>query len=102
MGSIIAKISIKYSLNSYSDVLKIISPNLLGKLTGVITTFYLISGDRVSFSYSCSKYVPMQDFTENSDIDWNKSIEEIDDMLSKKYGLTEDEERYIDNKIVSI
>ena len=39
MGSIIAKISIKYSLNSYSDVLKIISP----KLTGVITTFYLIS-----------------------------------------------------------
>ena len=43
MGSIIAKISIKYSLNSYSDVLKIISPNLLGKLTGVITTFYLIS-----------------------------------------------------------
>lgn len=61
-----------------------------------------ISGDRVSFSYSCSKYVPMQDFTENSDIDWNKSIEEIDDMLSKKYGLTEDEERYIANKIVSI
>ena len=43
MGSIISKISIKYSLNSYSDVLKIISPNLLGKITGVITTFYLIS-----------------------------------------------------------
>ena len=43
MGSIIAKIGIKYSLNSYSDVLKIISPNLLGKITGVITTFYLIS-----------------------------------------------------------
>lgn len=43
MGSIMAKISIKYSLNSYSDVLKVISPNLLGKLTGVITTFYLIS-----------------------------------------------------------
>lgn len=43
MGSIISKISIKYCLNSYSDVLKIISPNLLGKITGVITTFYLIS-----------------------------------------------------------
>ena len=43
MGSIIAKISIKYRLNSYSDVLKIIRPNLLGKLTGVITTFFLIS-----------------------------------------------------------
>ena len=43
MGSIIAKIGIKYSLNSYSDVLKIISPNLLGKITGIITTLYLIS-----------------------------------------------------------
>lgn len=43
MGSIIAKIGIKYNLNSYSDVLKIISPNLLGKITGVITTLYLIS-----------------------------------------------------------
>lgn len=43
MGSIIAKIGMKYNLNSYSDVLKIISPNLLGKITGIITTFYLIS-----------------------------------------------------------
>lgn len=43
MGTILSKISIKYELNSYSDVLKIISPNLLGKITGVITTFYLIS-----------------------------------------------------------
>ena len=43
MGSIIAKIGIKYNLNSYSDVLKVISPNLLGKITGIITTFYLIS-----------------------------------------------------------
>lgn len=43
MGSIICKISIKYKLKSYSDVLMIISPNLLGKLTGTITTIYLIS-----------------------------------------------------------
>lgn len=43
MGSVISKIGISYNLNSYSDVLKIISPNLLGKITGVITTFYLIS-----------------------------------------------------------
>lgn len=43
MGSIIAKISIMYKLNSYSDVMKTISPNLFGKLTGIITTLYLIS-----------------------------------------------------------
>ncbi|PRR83264.1 transporter [Clostridium vincentii] len=43
MGSVISKISVKYSLNSYSDVMNIISPNIFGKLTGVITTLYLIS-----------------------------------------------------------
>lgn len=43
MGSIICKIGIHYKLNSYSDVLKVISPNLLGKITGVITTIYLLS-----------------------------------------------------------
>lgn len=43
MGTIICKIGIKYKLKSYSDVLMIISPNLLGKVTGAITTIYLIS-----------------------------------------------------------
>lgn len=43
MGSIISRISIRYNLNSYSDVMKTISPNIFGKLTGVITTLYLIS-----------------------------------------------------------
>jgi uncharacterized membrane protein YkvI len=43
MGTIISKISVNYKLNSYSDVMKIISPNIFGKLTGVITTLYLIS-----------------------------------------------------------
>lgn len=43
MGSIISKISIYYNLNSYSDVMNIISPNLFGKFTGFITTLFLIS-----------------------------------------------------------
>lgn len=43
MGTIVSKISILYRLDSYSDVIKVISPNLLGKFTGVITTLYLIS-----------------------------------------------------------
>lgn len=43
MGLIISKISINNNLNSYSDVLKLISPNFLGKITGVITTLFLIS-----------------------------------------------------------
>lgn len=43
MGCIVSKISIKNNLNSYSDVIRIISPNILGKTTGIITTLYLIS-----------------------------------------------------------
>lgn len=43
MCSIISRISIDYKLNSYSDVINVISPNLLGKFTGAITTLFLIS-----------------------------------------------------------
>lgn len=43
MGTIISKISIMYKLDSYSDVINVISPNFFGKITGVITTLYLIS-----------------------------------------------------------
>ena len=45
------------------------------------------------------RFVPMQDFTNNSDIDWNKSIHEIDLQLYKKYNLTDDEINYIESKI---
>ena len=45
------------------------------------------------------EYVPLQDFTENSDIDWNKSIPEIDRQLYKKYNLTDEEIAFIESKI---
>lgn len=45
------------------------------------------------------KFVPLQDFTNKSDIDWNKSIHEIDLQLYKKYNFTDDEIDYIENKI---
>ncbi len=44
-------------------------------------------------------YVPLQDFTESSDIDWNKSIEEIDKQLYTKYNLTDDETSFIESMI---
>lgn len=43
-------------------------------------------------------YIPLQDFTENSDIDWNKSIADIDQQLYRKYGLTQDEIDFIENR----
>lgn len=43
--------------------------------------------------------VPLQDFTPNSDIDWTKSISEIDQQLYKKYGLDEAEIKFIEAKV---
>ncbi len=45
------------------------------------------------------KYVPLQDFTKNSDIDWTKSIPEIDQQLYKKYGLSPEEIDFIEEKV---
>lgn len=45
------------------------------------------------------KYVPLQDFTPNSDIDWSKSIHEIDLQLYRKYGLSDEETRFIDTHV---
>lgn len=43
--------------------------------------------------------VPIQDFTSKSDIDWSKSIYEIDQQLYKKYGLNEKEINFIESKV---
>lgn len=45
------------------------------------------------------KYVPLQDFTENSDIDWSQSIPEIDKQLYEKYGLSEEEIAFIETNV---
>ena len=45
------------------------------------------------------KYVPLQDFTSSSDIDWSKSIAEIDEQLFDKYGLDEQERNFIRTKV---
>lgn len=45
------------------------------------------------------RFIPIQDFTQNSDIDWNRSVSEIDKQLYKKYNLSEDEINFIEEKI---
>lgn len=45
------------------------------------------------------KLVPMQNFTSNSDIDWNKSISDIDKQLYQKYGLSDDEINFIETHV---
>ena len=45
------------------------------------------------------RFVPLQDFTANSDIDWNQSIAEIDAQLYRKYNLNNDEIDFIERMI---
>ena len=45
------------------------------------------------------RLVPLQDFTDDSDIDWTKSINDIDKQLYKKYKLTEEEIQFIESMI---
>lgn len=45
------------------------------------------------------KYVPIQDFTNNSDINWDTSIANIDKQLYKKYGLSQEEIDFIETHV---
>ena len=47
----------------------------------------------------CFAFVPQQDFTSSSDIDWYKSVSEIDKQLYMKYHLTNEEISFIESMI---
>ncbi|HEU6710158.1 TPA: Eco57I restriction-modification methylase domain-containing protein [Streptococcus pneumoniae] len=44
-------------------------------------------------------YVPLQDFTVNSDIDWTQSVTDIDRQLDQKYDLSPEEIAFIENHV---
>lgn len=54
------------------------------------------SHDATSKTY---RFVPLQDFTAQSDLDWSKSIPEIDQQLYAKYGLSKEEIAFIEGSI---
>ena len=45
------------------------------------------------------QFVPLQNFKSDSDIDWNKSTQEIDEQLYAKYKLTNEEIEFIESMI---
>lgn len=45
------------------------------------------------------RFVPVQNFTSQSDIQWGQSIDVIDQQLFKKYGLSDDEVKFIEMNI---
>ena len=45
------------------------------------------------------KFVPLQDFTPSSDIDWTQPNPAIDQQLYRKYGLTDEEIAFIESHV---
>ena len=45
------------------------------------------------------EFIPIQDFSDSSDIDWSQSIPDIEKQLYKKYGLSQEEISYIESTI---
>lgn len=102
------------------------APQVLGPEVGVTQTFITIGAfetegeAQACFSYvktkfaramlyvlkvtqhnprSTWKYVPRQDFTSASDIDWSKPLPEIDQQLYAKYGLDSEEIAFVEAKV---
>lgn len=75
----------------------------LGLLSYIKTRFcrFLIAQLTSTQHLSKSNFslVPLQDFTENSDIDWTRSVAEIDAQLYAKYALTPTEIAFIESTI---
>ena len=45
------------------------------------------------------RMIPLQDFTDSSDIDWSVPIANIDKQLYKKYNLSDEEINFIETKV---
>lgn len=45
------------------------------------------------------RMIPLQNFTDKSDIDWSKTVKEIDRQLYKKYGLSKNEIEFIEANV---
>ena len=67
-----------------------------GKFARAMLGVLKITQDNTSAKW---KYVPLQDFTNKSDIDWSQSIQDIDRQLYKKYGLTQEEVDFIEKNV---
>lgn len=75
-----------------NSVLKYVSSKFVRILLGILK----VTQHNTSEKW---KYVPLQDFKQQSDIDWTKSITEIDRQLYVKYGLDEKEIAFIEEKV---
>jgi superfamily II DNA or RNA helicase len=87
-------IGVDLNLDEHSA--KNLSKYFATKFTRFMHSLGKASQDATSKTY---KFVPLQDFAQNFEIDWKKSIPEIDQQLYQKYGLSEEEISFIESKI---
>ena len=74
--------------------------NLISYLSTRFVRFLLLQAiSSINISKEKFSFVPLQDFTKNSDIDWSKSVPEIDRQLYAKYSLTDEEVAFIESMI---
>lgn len=66
------------------------------KFTRALLSILKITQDNPPLKWA---YIPMQDFSDHSDIDWSTTIPEIDKQLYKKYGLDKGEIAFIEEKV---
>lgn len=64
-----------------------------------VIAFIYASNAMTSLTKILMSHIPLQDFSNDSDIDWSQPISDIDNQLYKKYNLTDDEIDYIENTI---
>ena len=74
------------------NCLKYISTKFARAMLGILKTTQDLTPDKF-------KYVPVQDFTANSDINWSVPIKAIDRQLYAKYGLDETEIAFIESHV---
>lgn len=69
----------------------------------IYTKFFriLLAALKITQSASSRFYrlIPMQDYTDKSDINWNSDISKIDKQLFKKYGLSKEDILFINERI---
>ena len=64
------------------------------------TRFLLMQAvSSINLSPDKFQFIPLQDFTEKSDINWNNSVAEIDQQLYIKYNLSDKEISFIESMI---
>ncbi len=80
------------TMEESEKLVKYIKTKIFRAMLDVLKTTQDITGDKF-------KYVPLQDFTSSSDINWSKSIHEIDLQLYQKYGLDKKEIDFIETHV---